>query len=87
LPWRLLVVLNTTLGRQAGGVLWREDALAYRAGLLNETNAFEITLGDKLNDFAHVHSTAGNSGRCHHEYHPPHPKKLGSRADLQHPLA
>jgi hypothetical protein len=50
---RLLFVMKATLGLQAGGVLRREDALVYRASLSNETNAFEITLRDKLNDFAH----------------------------------
>ena len=46
---------------QAGGTLRREDALVYRASLSNKTNPFEITLQDKLNDFAHVRSKAGNT--------------------------
>jgi len=61
--------MKTIPGLQAGGGLRREDALVYRASLLNETNAFEITLRDKLNDFAHVRSKAGNSERCHDEHH------------------
>jgi hypothetical protein len=38
---------------QAGGTLRREDALVYRAGLLNKTGPVEVTLRDKLNNFAH----------------------------------
>jgi hypothetical protein len=38
---------------QAGGILCREDALVYRAGFLNKTRPVEVTLRDKLNDFAH----------------------------------
>jgi hypothetical protein len=66
---RFLFVMETTLGLQASGVLLWEDALVYRASLSNEKNAFEITLRDKLNDFAHVRSEAGNSRRCHDEDH------------------
>jgi hypothetical protein len=84
---RLLFVMKTVPGLQAGGALRREDALVYRASLSNETNAFEITLRDKLNDFAHVRSKAGNSGRCHDEHHAIPPRDLGSRADLHHQLA
>jgi hypothetical protein len=50
----LSFVMKTALGLQAGRVLLWEDPLIYRASLSNETNAFEITLRDKLNDFAHV---------------------------------
>jgi hypothetical protein len=40
--------------RQAGGGLFRrEDALVYRAGFLNKTGPVEVTLRDKLNNFAH----------------------------------
>jgi hypothetical protein len=53
---RLLFVMKTILGLQAGGVLRREDALVYCASLSNETNAIEITLRDKLNDFTHMRS-------------------------------
>src|ERR1700688_3649749 len=51
---RLLFVMKTILGLQAGAVLRREDALVYCASLSNETNAIEITLRDKLNDFTHM---------------------------------
>jgi hypothetical protein len=46
---------------QAGGILRREDALVYRAGFLNKTRPVEITLRDKLNDFAHSLTKVGNS--------------------------
>jgi hypothetical protein len=46
---------------QAGGTLRREDALVYRAGFLNKTGPFEVTLRDKLNDFAHLLTKVGNS--------------------------
>src|SRR6516162_4562175 len=36
----------------------REYALVYRAGLLNKTGSFEVTLRDKLNNFAHLLSEA-----------------------------
>jgi hypothetical protein len=39
---------------QAGGTLRREDALVYRSGLLNKTGPVEVTLRDKLNNFAHL---------------------------------
>jgi hypothetical protein len=39
---------------KAGGPLRREDALIYRAGLLNKTGPVEVTLRDKLNNFAHL---------------------------------
>jgi hypothetical protein len=39
---------------QAGWPLRREDALIYRAGLLNKTGPVEVTLRDKLNNFAHL---------------------------------
>jgi hypothetical protein len=39
---------------QAGGTLRREDALVYRAGLLNKTGPVEVTFRDKLNNFAHL---------------------------------
>jgi hypothetical protein len=53
---RLSFVMKTALGLQAGRVLRREDALVYCASLSNETNAIEITLRDKLNDFTHMRS-------------------------------
>jgi hypothetical protein len=46
---------------QAGGILRREDALVYRAGFLNKTRPVEVTLRDKLNDFAHLLTKVGNS--------------------------
>jgi hypothetical protein len=46
---------------QAGGTLRREDALVYRAGLLNKTGPVEVTLRDKLNNFAHLLTKAGKS--------------------------
>src|ERR1700681_3545471 len=46
---------------QAGGTLRREDALVYRAGFLNKASTVEITLRDKLNDFAHLLTKVGNS--------------------------
>jgi len=46
---------------QAGGTLRREDALVYRAGFLNKTRPVEVTLRDKLNDFAHLLTKVGNS--------------------------
>jgi len=46
---------------QAGGTLRREDALVYRAGFLNKTRPVEVTLRDKLNDFAHLLTNVGNS--------------------------
>ena len=46
---------------QAGGTLRREDALVYRAGLLNKTGPLEVTLRDKLNDFAHLLTKVRNS--------------------------
>jgi hypothetical protein len=46
---------------QAGGTLGREDALVYRAGFLNKTRPVEVTLRDKLNDFAHLLTKVGNS--------------------------
>ena len=46
---------------QAGGTLAREDALVYRAGLLNKTRPLEVTLRDKLNNFAHLLTKVGNS--------------------------
>ena len=36
----------------------REYALVYRAGLPNKTGSFEVTLRDKLNNFAHLLSEA-----------------------------
>jgi len=39
---------------QTGETLRRKDALVYRAGLLNKTGAVEVTLRDKLNNFAHL---------------------------------
>jgi hypothetical protein len=36
----------------SGALLRREYALIYRAGLLNKTGPFEVTLRDKLNNFA-----------------------------------
>jgi len=41
-------------GKLAGGLLRREDALVYRAGLLNKTGPVEVRLRDKLNNFAHL---------------------------------
>ena len=46
---------------QAGGTLRREDALVYRAGLLNKTGPVEVTLRDKLNNFAHLLTKVGKS--------------------------
>jgi hypothetical protein len=46
---------------KAGGTLRREDALIYRAGLLNKTGPFEVTLRDKLNNFAHLLTKVGGS--------------------------
>jgi len=47
---------------QAGGsLLRREYALVYRARLLNKTGPVEVMLWDKLYDFAHLLSNAGNS--------------------------
>ncbi len=46
---------------QAGWTLRREDALVYRAGLLNKTGPLEVTLRDKLNDFAHLLTKVRNS--------------------------
>ncbi len=46
---------------QAGGTLAREDALVYRAGLLNKTRPLEVTLRDKLNNFAHLLTKVRNS--------------------------
>ena len=46
---------------QAGGTLGREDALVYRAGLLNKSGPLEVTLRDKLNNFAHLLTKVGNS--------------------------
>ncbi len=43
-----------------GALLRREYALVYRAGLPNKTGPFEVTLRDKLYDFAHLLSKAGN---------------------------
>jgi hypothetical protein len=37
-----------------GALLRRKYALIYRAGLLNKTGPLEITLPDKLNNFAHL---------------------------------
>src|SRR5258708_2171812 len=65
---RLLFVMKTIPGLQAGGGLRREDALVYRASLLNEKEAFGVTPRDKLNDFAHVRSQAGKLGRCHDQH-------------------
>ena len=44
-----------------GGRLRREDTLVYRAGLLNKTGPVEVTLRDKLNNFAHLLTKVGNS--------------------------
>jgi hypothetical protein len=44
-----------------GSLLRREYALVYRAGLLNETDPVEVPLRDKLYNFAHLLTTAGNS--------------------------
>ena len=38
----------------AGGDLCREYALVYRVGRLNKSGPFEVTLRDKLNNFAHL---------------------------------
>jgi hypothetical protein len=46
---------------QAGGTLRGEDALVDRAGFLNKTRPVEVTLRDKLNDFAHLLTKVGNS--------------------------
>ena len=46
---------------QAGGTLRREDALVDRAGLLNKTDPVEVTLRDKLNNFAHLLTKVGKS--------------------------
>ena len=46
---------------QASGTFAREDALVYRAGLLNKTGPLEVTLRDKLNNFAHLLTKVGNS--------------------------
>jgi hypothetical protein len=46
---------------QAGGTLRREDALVYRAGLLNKSGPVEVTLRDKLNNFAHLLTKVRNS--------------------------
>jgi len=46
---------------QADGSLFgREYALVYRARLLNKTSPVEVTLRDKLYNFAHLFTTAGN---------------------------
>jgi hypothetical protein len=42
-------------------LLRREYALIYRAGLLDKKGPFEVMLRDKLNNFAHLLSKAGNS--------------------------
>jgi len=44
-----------------GETLRRKDALVYRAGLLNKTGAVEVTLRDKLNNFAHLLTKVRNS--------------------------
>ena len=41
--------------------LRREDALVDRAGFLNKTRPVEVTLRDKLNNFAHLLTKVGNS--------------------------
>jgi hypothetical protein len=47
---------------QAGGsLLRREYALVYRARLLNKKGPVEVPLRDKLYNFAHLLTTAGNS--------------------------
>jgi|SRR3979409_402740 hypothetical protein len=46
---------------QAGGTLRLEDALVYRSGLLNKTGLVEVTLRDKLNNFAHLFHQGRNS--------------------------
>lgn len=47
---------------QAGrSLLRREYALVYRAGLLNKTGPIKVTLRNKLYNFAHLLTTAGNS--------------------------
>ena len=47
---------------QAGGsLLRREYAFVYRAGFLNKTGPVEVTLRDKLYNFAHLLTAAGNS--------------------------
>jgi len=46
---------------QTGGTLRRKDALVYRAGLLNKTGPVEVTLRDKLNNFAHLLTKVRNS--------------------------
>jgi hypothetical protein len=48
-------------GQAGGSLLRREYALIYRAGLLNKTGPVEVTLRDKLHNFAHLLTTAGNS--------------------------
>jgi hypothetical protein len=40
----------------------REYALVYRAGLLNKTGSFEVTLRDKSNNVAHLLSKAESFG-------------------------
>jgi hypothetical protein len=41
-----------------GALLRREYALIYRAGLLNKSSPFEVTLRDQLNNFADSPSKA-----------------------------
>ena len=46
----------------------REYALVYRAGLLNKTGSFEVTLRDKLYNFAHLLSEAENWEEIFRQY-------------------
>jgi hypothetical protein len=51
-------------------LLRREYALIYRAGLLDKKGPFEVMLRDKLNNFAHLLSKAGNSEEIFRQWPP-----------------